>query len=217
MTLMSKIDQLKDLIKKDLPGEKAHFSMTPNGRLKNSEYLENLSRDHVNESAVTIILNEQENLTKIILIQRPNYQGNHGGQISFPGGKKELTDDSLFHTAIRECYEEIGYQPKNEDYLGQLTPVYIPYSNFYIEPSLFFTCDNLQFNINQCEVEEILLIDFSVFFDYSTIQTKEVNLINGIKKMVPCFYINEKIIWGATALILNELKMLIEMVNKKVM
>lgn len=46
-----------------------------------------------------------------IEIQRHNYEGVHGGQISFPGGKKEDSDENIIHTALREANEETGVDP----------------------------------------------------------------------------------------------------------
>jgi 8-oxo-dGTP pyrophosphatase MutT (NUDIX family) len=116
----------------DLPGEHSHQKMSPLNRPLTSDALKNTS--NYRESAVAIVLFESNNQIECILTQRPEYDGSHSGQVSFPGGKKEDTDEHLEATARRECKEEIGVELSLENYLGELSPVYIPVSRFLVLP-----------------------------------------------------------------------------------
>ena len=70
----------------------------------------------------------------LALILRKTYKGVHSAQIGFPGGKLEATDGSLRDTALRETEEEIGVKQNKVVVLKKLTEVYIPPSNFLVQP-----------------------------------------------------------------------------------
>lgn len=198
-------ERLARLILEGLPGEDAHLKMAPVNRPLSSLALQKAV--NVRESAVAIMLFEQNNAVRCTLIQRPSYEGNHSGQISFPGGKRDPEDEDLKTTAIRECMEEVGIDLRKGRFLGKLTPVYIPVSNFHVEPYIFFYPQAPEFVPDQREVELILTISTDELLDEGIISQMDVPMPNGmILRNVPCFLIDGRQIWGATALILNELK-----------
>lgn len=192
-------------ISNSLPGENAHLPMNPSGRGLSSEAKKKAI--NVRESAVAIVMYSTEISHEIVLIQRPDYIGAHGGQISFPGGKRDVGDLDLKATAIRECHEEIGISLEDSIFLGQLTPVYIPVSNFHVEPYLFY-CDQIPLFVkDEREVQHIFSISIADLLHDGTISSMEIEIKGDrLYKDIPCFLINEKKIWGATALILSELK-----------
>lgn len=192
-------------ISNSLPGENAHLLMNPSGRGLSSEAKKKAI--NVRESAVAIVMYSTEISHEIVLIQRPDYIGAHGGQISFPGGKRDVGDLDLKATAIRECHEEIGISLEDSIFLGQLTPVYIPVSNFHVEPYLFY-CDQIPLFVkDEREVQHIFSISIADLLHDGTISSMEIEIKGDrLYKDIPCFLINEKKIWGATALILSELK-----------
>lgn len=198
-------NQLKQLLKANLPGERAHQKMAPSNRPLSSFAKENASS--YKESAVAIILVHTGNSLEIVLIQRPEYEGNHGGQISFPGGKKENLDLNLYQTAVRECFEEIGVELHDEHFIGALTPVFIPVSSFHVETNLFYLKEQPTFNKDDREVDAIFTIKLEELMDDQNIKSTVINLPDNLKlKDVPYFDLENKVIWGATALILSELK-----------
>jgi|APGre2960657444_1045066.scaffolds.fasta_scaffold30782_2 8-oxo-dGTP pyrophosphatase MutT (NUDIX family) len=208
---MSFIAQLKHNIKHHLPGEKAHKRLSPLHRPITSEVIKNLTE--YKESAVSIILfkAEQEQEYKCILIQRSEYDGKHSGQISFPGGKKDAIDIDLQHTAIRECFEEIGVVLSLNFCLGKLSPVYIPVSGFLVEPFVFIYPRIPKFNIDVREVASVFTITLNELLAEDVISEMKITSENKLVKLnVPCFQIKKNKIWGATALILNELRELIQ-------
>lgn len=200
------ISRIKEIISEDLPGEQAHLPMAPINRPLSSFALKNTDEYRVSSVAVVLYRNNLSQLS-LILIQRPHYEGAHSGQISFPGGKMDPNDPDTEFTARRECMEEIGLCLNPEDCLGKLTDVYIPVSKFLVHPFIYYTSSMTQFIPDEREVSEILTIDLEKLLKADSISKMEIKFPNGmLQKDIPCFVFEDKKVWGATALILNELR-----------
>lgn len=192
-------------IKKGIPGETSHSKMLPLNRILTSYALNKSISSR--ESAVAVILYPIENSIKCILIQRPEYEGNHSGQIAFPGGKKDPSDLHLEFTARRETYEEIGIPISVGLFIGELTQVYIPVSNFLVQPIIYFHEEIPKLIPDEREVAEIITFSIDELLNENSFSSMNVRFTSEIsQKNVPCFILGEKQIWGATALILNELR-----------
>lgn len=200
------IHTLKKLLQGRLPGFKAHNLMSPNvrftGTLKPDE---NTTR----ESSVLILLYKKGDELWIPFIKRPQYNGVHSGQVSLPGGKYEPSDLDLMITALRETQEEIGIHPEKVEILGQLTPIYIPNSNFNVSPFVGFLSENPEFHPDSIEVETIIEAPLKQLMAPETIEYFK-KVINGHSLEAPFFNINNYQIWGATAMIISELKEIIQ-------
>lgn len=204
MLLPEDIQYIQARLQGELPGEKAHLEMLP-FREATSKMLESV-REY-RESSVAILLFHEQNILKSVLIQRPKYDGSHSGQISFPGGKREDSDHDLMHTAIREMHEEIGFFDEDIAFLGALTRVYIPVSGFLVFPHVFYTQNVSEFTPDPREVQKILTFQVEHICKPENQTATKIKLDNGVSlRDVPCFIIEEKIVWGATALMMNELK-----------
>lgn len=202
------IEKIKLQLTSKLPGEKAHQKMMPFNRPISSIAKQN-STDF-KESGVAVILYKHQKNLELILIQRSTYEGNHSGQISFPGGKKEALDRNLFETSIRECYEEIGVQLALKHHVGKLTPVFIPVSNFHVEVHLFYMDSKPVFQADPHEVSEIFSVQINDLLNDKFVKITDIKISEMIiLKEVPYFDLENKIIWGATAFILSELKELL--------
>lgn len=142
----------------------------------------------------------------LVFIKRPVYNGVHSGQISFPGGKWETTDKSLYHTALREAREEIGIHPERVTFIGKLTDLYIPPSNYVVSPFVGTYSGNCNFFPNPKEVESIIEIPASFLLHENDppFQSMNISLYDGSRLNVPGICFHKNIIWGATAMILNE-------------
>jgi len=201
------IEKLIDVLNDPLPGKEAHLQMFPPNR--KTSLLE--ASDAAKQSAVLIILYPAENKKVYTLfIERPIYDGVHSGQIAFPGGRFEEEDQSLERTALREANEEIGILPENVTVLSALTPVYISPSNFLVTPYLAYTPSLGNLSLNKREVEKVVYVSLADLIDESIITIKKVNHSSGLKIETPCFDINGTIIWGATAMMLSELKAILK-------
>lgn len=192
-----------------LPGEEAHQALMPLRRSLSS--VAKAESTSYRESAVGIVIYPKNETIQCLLIRRPSYDGAHSGQISFPGGKRDSNDFDLEFTARRECVEEIGLPHHHSTLIHPLTEVFIPVSNFLVQPYLFF-CDNLPDLIpDEREVAEIISFDLFELTRFSEIPRTIIKINSSLKvKDVPYFDIDGHIVWGATAMMLGEMKVLLE-------
>ena len=199
------IRAFKTVLRKGLPGDDAHQTLLPIKRLSARNAIAN--KTQYRKSAIAIVLYPSDSKIKCILIQRPSYDGVHGGQVSFPGGKADDTDIDLRHTAIRECLEEINQPLKLNDLIGELSPVYIPVSNFMVQPFVFFIDEISELSPDLREVESIFHFNIDLLLNEETLQKTNLKISKGIiQKDVPYFSIESKVVWGATSMMLSELK-----------
>lgn len=199
------IDDIRKHLTYRLPGEDAHIPMSPNGRGRSSEAIKQAV--NYRESAVALIIYEKNNELKGVLTERSPYRGMHSGEVCLPGGKMEDFDENLQQTAIREAVEEIGLKYEGFQLLGELTPVFIPISNFSIQPFVFHYTEPPVFIPNIREVAEIFSFPIRQLFEKNTIKKTRIELAgNRVLDDIPYFDINNKVVWGATALILHEFK-----------
>ena len=206
---MSPPSSFYDKIKKgliDLPGEAAHAEMFPLRAVASEEL--KTATDYRTSAVLALLFEDQG--TKMVLTQRHNYKGTHGGQVSFPGGKMEEIDESTIHTALRETHEEIGVSPNNINVLGKLTDVYIPVSKFLVHPFIGIHEGSPTFELSEREVKEIITFDLELLTQDAIVQKRDIKTSSGmVLKNVPCFIIGDKIVWGATALMLNEIRQIL--------
>ena len=155
-------------------------------------------------AAVMILLYPVDGQLHTLFIQRPDYDGVHGGQISFPGGKKEKEDEDLIATALRETHEETGAGGEDFEMLGKLTPLFIPVSNIEVTPFIAYCSSKPDFV--PCDDEVVFLIEarLSVFLNGSIVKERPMNIRNDMLK-VRYYDYEGNVIWGATAMILHEL------------
>lgn len=188
-----------------LSGIKAHHEIAP--------YRTHFKTNKTNiprKAAVLILVYPLQNTSHFALIQRPKYDGSHSGQIAFPGGKWEDSDINLEHTALREADEETNIKSNEVNVLGNLSQIYIPPSNFEVTPILGLSENRPLFKPDQREVEEIIEVPLAELLDDRNLKTTNIQLESGKDLKTPCFSLQSKIVWGATAMILNELKYLIK-------
>ncbi len=191
-----------------LPGIDAQLSMAPADR---RQALEKAEQNAVQKryAAVSVIVSTQPTAENLILIQRSQYEGVHSGQLAFPGGKKEDFDVDFYETAVRETKEEIGIILQEQHFIRKLTPLYVPPSNFEVHPFLFFTADPLQFTIDPYEVAAVISLPISVLIDDQTVSNKEIDTSYSFKIKTSVFTFGEHVVWGATAMMLAEVKQML--------
>lgn len=148
----------------------------------------------------------KEGITHFVLILRNSYKGVHSAQVAFPGGKFEIEDICFSNTALRETHEEIGIHPGKMEIIKPFSPMYIPPSNFMVYPFLGICRDELEFIPQADEVAGIIEVPLTVFLADEIITTVNLNTSYAFNAEVPAFNIEGNIVWGATAMMLSELK-----------
>lgn len=198
---ISKTNNLKTI---PLSGLKAHLQFSPR-----SHFQMTASTIPKKAAVLALFYPNESNKTCVLLTERATYKGAHSAQISFPGGKQENNDKNLEETALRETFEEVGVLNKNVKIIRQISNVYIPPSNFLVTPFIGFTLKKPLFSINN-EVATTLEILLSDVLSDTSISTQEISNSYLKNIEVPCFKLNNYIIWGATAMMLNEIKKLLK-------
>jgi 8-oxo-dGTP pyrophosphatase MutT (NUDIX family) len=200
-------DLLMKEIQKGLPGTEVQWQMASSDRM-----LKDFPRtpgDDARVAAVLILLYPHNDSIYTVLIQRPDYNGVHSGQISFPGGKMESTDADIIQTALREANEETGAELSGISVINTLTPLFIPVSNIIVTPVIGWIKERPAFNHRPEEVVFLIEADIKRLIDPSLIRKKPFNIAG---KMIDVKYFDYEgnVIWGATAMILHELLTIIE-------
>ena len=187
-----------------MPGQPAQRLMTPIRREHKGP--EEKKAGEFRPSAVMILLcRDDEDSFYIPLIERMPYHGVHSSQISLPGGKFDKEDENLEHTATRECFEEIGVG--DVEVIGQLTELHISVSGFLVQPFVgYCRTENPVIQTDEREVKSILKLKVEDLLDEGIIENGVIEVIDRYRITAPWFNIEGHRVWGATAMILSELK-----------
>jgi len=157
-------------------------------------------------SAVLIPLlargNEFKELT-IVFIRRSDDSRYHAGQVAFPGGRAEPFERNLIQTAVREAREEIGLQLENIDILGMLDDFVTLKSNFNITP-VIAKINQREFKRQQEEVADIFEVPVAHLLDAHNSGYRDWEHKGRVYR-VKEYYYKKRLIWGATARILEKL------------
>ena len=204
----NRISKIKNI---DLPGDTAHFLMEPPERRQFQNEKLILSKKP-REAGVMALFYPKMGVTHILMILRKSYQGVHSNQIAFPGGKSEVGDQDLLYTALRETEEEVGVPMKMIEPIKELSKVYIPPSNFWVQPFIGMYNDPQPFVKQESEVEAILEVPFNLVLQDETLIRQQLSTSYAKNIEVPAFQLNGHVVWGATAMMLNEIKILLKKV-----
>lgn len=198
--------RLSERMASPLPGLQAQLRMASKLRLKAAQtYDPDTSNAKI--GAVLIALYPDEmGFVRTVLMKRPDYDGTHSGQVSFPGGKMEEADATVIETALREAEEEVNIKPNEVKVIGQLTNLYIPPSNFLVHPVLGILERPPLLMPDKHEVQSIHLPELSYLLRDDIIEEKDIILSSGFKMRTPYFEVDGHTVWGATAMMIAELK-----------
>lgn len=191
-----------------LGGVAAQSKLSPKVRLQLSET--EIKKNNPKKAAVlALFYPNKNNETCFLLTKRATYKGTHSAQISLPGGKVEKQDKNLKETALRETFEEVGVRISVITITKQLTDVYIPPSNFLVTPFVGVTSCKPVFTLNDEVALEIEVLLSDLLDDAKQTHTiMNTSYMNAVE--VPCFIFKEHVVWGATAMMLSEIKELLK-------
>ncbi|MDB9782515.1 CoA pyrophosphatase [Winogradskyella sp.] len=191
-------------------GEASHAKMSPPYRLELAAKMKEKSKDAKKAGVMALFYPNAKNETHLVLILRKTYKGVHSGQVGFPGGRYEEEDKDLMITAIRETEEEVGVPKAMVEVLKTMSPLFIPPSNFMVHPYLAISETTPHFIKQDEEVEGIIEVSLVDFLDETNSITARVPTSFNVEVDVPAFYLNGHKVWGATAMMLGELKDLLK-------
>lgn len=198
------IKEIEEIKEKSLGGLTSQFKLAPKLRTQFSEEL--IRSKNPRQAAVLALFYPDENKqTRFILTQRASYNGTHSAQISFPGGKVEDSDKNYQETALRETFEEVGVRTSSIEIIKQTSDAYIPPSNFLVVPFIGIAKTTPVFTPNE-EVAEIIEVLLADLLDDRNLTAIEMETSYMKNTNVPCFKLNGYIVWGATAMMLSEIK-----------
>ena len=202
LTLISEIEST------ELGGLESQFKMAPKERKVFSQF--HIDKQQPKKAAVlALFYPNKNNETCFLLILRPNYNGVHAKQISFPGGKFEEIDGNLKRTALRETFEEVGIKSEDVEIKKQMSKTFIPPSNFLVSPFLGILPYTPKFKFNN-EVEKIIEVKLLDLLNENFATSKKLSTSYMDNINVPYYKLNGYTVWGATAMMLSEIKDLIK-------
>ena len=199
------IKYLPKIEKETLLSKDAHAKMAPLERISYLK-LENYIDKNPRKAAVLMLFYPKDSVTHLALIVRNTYPGVHSSQIGFPGGKVEDSDVDLMETALRETHEEVGIPPEKIQIVKPFSEIYIPPSNFLVAPFMGISNEELTFIPDLDEVKRVLEFSITDFLDEKSITKVKMSTSYATDIEVPAFMVDKYIVWGATAMMMSELK-----------
>lgn len=207
---MEFIERLQEQLSRQLPGEDAQFRMAPMARPRMREAL--AAAPEVRQSAVLLYFFPKRDDWCVVLMKRPDYDGTHSGQVGIPGGRLEPGENHL-QAALREFEEEVGVCVDSRNLLGKLSDLFIPPSNYLVQTFIAYSLDPPHYKPDPLEVEEIIELSIGWLLNESAVKRGRVRLSSGVTIVSPYFEVAGHMVWGATAMILSELKQVLQAVH----
>jgi 8-oxo-dGTP pyrophosphatase MutT (NUDIX family) len=155
-------------------------------------------------AAVLAALFERDGQLWAVFTRRPSHLRLHAGQVSFPGGRREVGDADLIATALREASEEIGLQPSSVTILGALPPTPTVVTDIAIYPIVgLIEAPTGPWSIDPAEVD--VVIEASLPQLAATHRRQSFERANGVRVTTDAYTAGDDVIWGATARIVGDL------------
>jgi 8-oxo-dGTP pyrophosphatase MutT (NUDIX family) len=196
------IPLLKNAFLKPLPGREAQLKMAPYYRRQQ------LEEGHIPADArigctLLLLYPDKQLETRFVLMCRNEYAGAHSGQVSFPGGKPAPGEPPA-QAARRETFEETGVSPDSLVMLGELSPLYIPPSNFLVYPFVAYAEETPAFSPDPREVRQLLHVPVAGLLNEAVKADTVIMQQAGKELKAPAYYLEGFPVWGATAMMLSE-------------
>lgn len=186
--------------------------MAPEIRIRELNQWRSLTKKPKKAAVMALFYPDSNAEARLLLILRKTYKGVHSNQVGLPGGKTEREDNDLRMTALRETEEEVGVPRNDIEVVCALSQIYIPPSNFEVQPFLGLYKEPRPFIKQLSEVEELVEVLVTDFMDNTNVISKKLTTSYAENIDVPAFKLNGYTVWGATAMMLSEIKELLKQV-----
>ena len=196
------IDFLRRRLGKPLPGRDAQLKMAPKPVNEAPGRKMDAPQDARQSSVLVLIYPNDEGELELLITLRSS-EIDHGGQLSFPGGRSE-DGESPAETALREAQEEVGIDPEKVNILGRMTRLYVNHSKNHVTPVVGYLPEKPDISLDPIEVEEAFSVELDSLLGKKNLTVEDWNLKEHTFK-VPYWDIHRVPLWGATAMMLNEL------------
>ncbi|MFC3606662.1 CoA pyrophosphatase [Stutzerimonas tarimensis] len=140
---------------------------------------------------------------ELILTLRASGLSTHGGEVAFPGGRRDPEDSDLVATALRESAEEVGLPPGMVEVVGPLSSVVSRYG-IHVTPIVGLVPDYMEYHANASEIAAVFSVPLSFFCQNPRECTHRLDH-QGKSWYVPCYRYDNYKIWGLTAMMIIEL------------
>lgn len=205
---LASLNAVRCALTRPLPGIKAQQIMAPQPRTGWNPYA--AAPPTSRWGAVLVLLYPCWGQMCFVLTRRSQGLPTHRGQVSLPGGGWQ-DHESLAETALRETHEELGIPTHNIEVLGELSSLYVPVSNYLMHTYVGYQSFTPEFQPNPAEVEDVLEVSLASLLDPSNQHEEHWNDPEFEElRRIPCFKLNDWTVWGATAMILRELVVMLE-------
>ena len=155
--------------------------------------------DEERDAAVLVPVVGREE-SALLFTKRADHLGEHPGQMSFPGGGREPSDDDLRDTAAREAHEEIGLRREELSFVGQLDDI-STVTSYSVTPFVGRVPDR-EYEPDEREVDEVVVLPIDGLTDPANYELeKRIHPRYG-EALVHFFHVNDYTVWGATGRIL---------------
>ncbi len=198
------VEQLRQVLKGPLPGATAHEPLRATAVGEIRPVFEH--KTPPKPGSVLILLYPDRGEIRFPLTKRPEYLGAHSGQVSLPGGKAEAGETPI-ETALREGEEEIGVRASDIEVIGTLSNFFVIPSNFMVTPVVGIQRSKPLFTPDPVEVVRVLEGTVRDLVRDDAVAVKEITAARVYRLQAPHFLIEDEVVWGATAMMLNELRM----------
>jgi 8-oxo-dGTP pyrophosphatase MutT (NUDIX family) len=178
-------------------------------RLRQSlEPIDQLARHRIGAgrgAAVLMPIFELDDDLHLVYIRRSDHVDSHRGQVAFPGGRVDPTDETLLHTALREAREEVGIEPESVDLLGCFEGTVARTSEIHVTPFVGVIPAAHGLRADPKEVAAIFFVPMSALEDSSYRGTYRFRRDSGTVTEHPAIFYNDQVIWGLTLRFTEEL------------
>lgn len=205
------IEELRLRLQQELPGVAAQLKMA-NKRIRQENLYEYAkAAEDARQASVMVLLFENNQTWYTALMQRPESNYVHSRQVSLPGGGVEAEDKDYQAAALRETEEEFGIPASAIEVIGKLSPLYIPVSNYLVHPFVGYLKEVPTYTPDTSEVDEIFNVSLDDLLNPALRLETTIDASSGLRlKNVPYFALHNKIVWGATAMMLSEFVTVLE-------